>query len=102
MEGGGKRLVYPRFSVPAAATFRLCQGFYPVRHLSKSEDMMHKPLERWEALARLAANETDPKRLLVIVREVTKLLEEKQERLNAMRRAPTKSQAKTVARIGGN
>jgi hypothetical protein len=64
--------------------------------------MMHKPLERWEALARLAANETDPKRLLVIVREVTKLLEEKQERLNAMRRAPTKSQAKTLAQIGGN
>jgi hypothetical protein len=77
-------------------------GFLPVRHLSKSEDIMHKPLERWEALARLAANETDPKRLLVIVREVTKLLEEKQERLNAMRRAPTNSQAKTVARIGGN
>jgi hypothetical protein len=42
-------------------------------------------LEKWEALARLASNETDPKRLLVIVREVTKLLEDKQQRLNAMR-----------------
>jgi hypothetical protein len=55
---------------------------------------MHQPLERWEALARLASNETDPKRLVVMVREVTRLLEDKQERLDDLRRCRQSTQGR--------
>jgi hypothetical protein len=38
--------------------------------------------ERWMQLARLAASEQDPKKLLGLVIEINQLLAEKQERLN--------------------
>ncbi len=38
--------------------------------------------ERWFQLAQLAAVEQDPQKLLVLVQEINRLLEEKEKRLN--------------------
>ena len=38
--------------------------------------------ERWRELCELARVEQDPERLMVLVREITRLLEEKQARLS--------------------
>jgi hypothetical protein len=38
--------------------------------------------ERWRELCELATVEQDPERLMVLVREITRLLEEKQARLS--------------------
>ena len=51
--------------------------------------------EDWKALARKAANEQDPKKLLSIVEELNKALEERENRLRVSRRIATK-------REGGN
>jgi hypothetical protein len=46
--------------------------------------------ERWMQLARLAASEQDPKKLLALVIEINQLLEQKQERLNNLQTDPAK------------
>jgi hypothetical protein len=46
--------------------------------------------ERWMQLARLAASEQDPKKLLALVIEINQLLEQKQERLNHLQTDPAK------------
>jgi len=40
-----------------------------------------KDKERWRELCEQAAVEQDPKKLMVLVAEITRLLDEKQERL---------------------
>ena len=40
-----------------------------------------KDKERWRKLCEQAAVEQDPKKLMVLVTEITRLLDEKQERL---------------------
>ena len=42
--------------------------------------------ERWLQLAQLAAVEQNPEKLIVLVQEINRLLEEKEERLNQRRR----------------
>jgi len=42
--------------------------------------------ERWFQLAQLAAVEQDPEKLIVLVQEINRLLDEKEERLNQRRR----------------
>jgi len=44
--------------------------------------MIGKNQERWRELCEQAAAEQDPKKMLLLVREISKLLEEKQARLN--------------------
>ena len=41
--------------------------------------------ERWFQLAQLAAVEQDPEKLIVLVQEINRLLDEKEERLNQRR-----------------
>ena len=43
--------------------------------------------ERWRILCEQAVHEQDPRQLLELVAEINKLLEEKEERLNKMRRS---------------
>jgi hypothetical protein len=43
--------------------------------------------ERWQILCERAANEQDPQKLMELVREINKLLSEKQTRLNAGNKA---------------
>src|SRR2546423_9807409 len=65
----------------------------PVRKLRK---MVNSNREDWKALARKAANEQDPKKLLAIVEELNKALEERENQLRGVsRRIATK-------REGGN
>jgi hypothetical protein len=47
---------------------------------------MQEKRERWMELAELAANEQDPVKLNDLVREIDRLLAEKQERLDRARR----------------
>jgi hypothetical protein len=42
--------------------------------------------ERWFQLAQLAAVEQDPEKLIALVQEINRLLDEKEERLNQRRR----------------
>jgi len=39
--------------------------------------------ERWLELCELAANEQDPKKLMALVQEINRLLEEKEQRVKA-------------------
>lgn len=41
--------------------------------------------ERWQILCEQAANKQDPQKLMDLVREINRLLEEKQKRLTAKR-----------------
>jgi hypothetical protein len=50
-----------------------------------------KNREIWEELCTLAATEQDPDRLLSLVREINRLLEEKEERLARLRKPPAAS-----------
>ncbi len=43
-------------------------------------------LERWQELCALAATEDDPEKLLKLITEINRLLQEKEDRLVAMRR----------------
>jgi hypothetical protein len=45
--------------------------------------MQGETKERWMELAEQAANEQDPKKLMVLIAEITRLLEAKQARINA-------------------
>jgi hypothetical protein len=47
---------------------------------------MEEKREIWMQLAELAANEKDPERLSVLVKEINRLLAEKQDRLNKTQR----------------
>jgi hypothetical protein len=48
--------------------------------------MQGKKREQWQTLCQMAADEKDPDRLLALVQQITKLLDEKQQRLQALRR----------------
>ena len=48
-------------------------------------------LERWQELCAQAATEQDPDRLLVLVQEINRLLEEKEKRLKTLRRGASTS-----------
>ena len=43
---------------------------------------MDKPIERWRELCELAKKEQNPEKLLALVSEINRLLEEKQARLH--------------------
>ena len=45
--------------------------------------MAAETADRLMDLCRLAASEQDPKKLILLIEEINRLLEEKQERLNA-------------------
>ncbi|PYX05067.1 MAG: hypothetical protein DMG88_22660 [Acidobacteria bacterium] len=64
-------------------------------HVRKLRKMADSNREDWKALARKAANEQDPKKLLSIVEELNKALEERENQLRVSRRIATK-------REGGN
>ena len=65
-------------------------------HVRKLRKMVNSNREDWKALARKAANEQDPKKLLAIVEELNKVLEERENQLRGVsRRIATK-------REGGN
>jgi len=65
-------------------------------HVRKLRKMVNSNREDWKALARKAANEQDPKKLLAIVEELNKALEERENQLRGVsRRIATK-------REGGN
>lgn len=44
--------------------------------------------QEWLHLCELASKEQDPEKLMVLVREITRLLEEREERLKARRSEP--------------
>ena len=48
---------------------------------------MKENRERWMELAKLAADEQNPEKLIDLVREINRLLLEKQERLKEQRRS---------------
>src|SRR5437588_12107750 len=65
-------------------------------HVRKLRKMVNSNREDWKALARKAAHEQDPKKLLAIVEELNKALEERENQLRwVSRRIATK-------REGGN
>src|SRR6266550_4054377 len=65
-------------------------------HVRKLSKMVNSNREDWKALARKAANEQDPKKLLAIVEELNKALEERESQLRGVsKRIATK-------REGGN
>src|SRR5438445_11879338 len=60
-------------------------------HVRKLRKMVNSNREDWKALARKAANEQDPKKLLAIVEELNKALEERENQLRGVsRRIATK------------
>ena len=48
--------------------------------------MQGETKERWQVLCELAANEQDPKNLLVLIKEINDILKEKQNRVQAILR----------------
>ena len=44
--------------------------------------------ERWQELCEIATKEQDPAKMLALVQEINRLLEEKQARLDEARRCP--------------
>lgn len=54
--------------------------------------MLGETRERWMELAELAATEQDPKKLMELVQEINRLLEEKQTRLSNQRNAKSDSE----------
>jgi hypothetical protein len=69
-DGGPTWVIY-------ACTFQLL----PDRSTAKVLFMQEDKKERWQELCALAANEQNPEKLLELVTEINKLLEEKEERL---------------------
>ena len=55
--------------------------------------MQNEQRERWHELCELAANEQDPARLMELVKEINRLLLEKEERLDRLRKAQSQSGA---------
>jgi hypothetical protein len=54
---------------------------------SKEQNMMQGPTrERWQELCAQAAEEQDPEKLLELVKEINRLLEEKEKRLAKLRK----------------
>lgn len=49
--------------------------------------MQGKNLERWQELCELAAEEQDGEKLVELIREINRLLEEKEDRLKGLRHA---------------
>ena len=54
--------------------------------------------ERWEQLCKLAADEQDPDRLMKLIEEINRLLEEKEDRLK-QRRSSTAIQDQPCTRL---
>lgn len=52
---------------------------------ARPKRMQGEERERWEQLCRLAADEQDPNRLMELIEEINRLLEEKEERLKRQR-----------------
>jgi len=50
--------------------------------------------ERWQHLCELAADEQDPEKLLELVKEINRLLEAKEARLQMLRKAPSEKSFK--------
>jgi hypothetical protein len=48
-----------------------------------------KDPEKWKELCALAAVEQDPTKLIELTKEIIRLLEEKEQRLNALRKRET-------------
>jgi ActR/RegA family two-component response regulator len=61
-------------------------------HVRKLRKMANSNREDWKELARKAANEQDPKKLLSIVEELNKALEERENQLRVSRRIATKKE----------
>src|SRR5439155_21115042 len=55
-------------------------------HVRKLRKMVNSNREDWKALARKAANEQDPNKLLAIVEELNKALEERENQLRGVSR----------------
>ena len=53
-------------------------------------------LERWQELCAQAAVEQDREKLIELVKEINRLLEEKEQRLMNQRKSPTAASAKSV------
>src|SRR5437868_8617249 len=66
-------------------------------HVRKLRKMVNSNREDWKALARKAANEQDPKKLLSIVEELNKALEERENQLRGVSK-----RIATTKREGGN
>jgi hypothetical protein len=50
--------------------------------------MIGEPNQEWLHLCELASKEQDPEKLMVLVREITRLLEEREKQLKARRSEP--------------
>jgi hypothetical protein len=64
-----------------------------ILHVSQGRDQqVREKTERWMQLAALAATEQDPQKLSELIREIDRLLQEKQDRLNAKQIHPKPSE----------
>lgn len=66
--------------------YTLINGSGNIRFPPNRGDSMREKRERWMELAELAANEQDPEKMVEIIHEINRLLEEKEARLNAQRK----------------
>ena len=67
------------------------QEWYSPRFQGRDQQVREKT-ERWMQLAALAATEQDPQKLSELIREIDRLLQEKQDRLNAKQIHPKPSE----------
>jgi hypothetical protein len=77
------------FGTPIAETFLLVPGLHIVsQHLTclKKGVPVRENTERWRELAQQAQTEQDPEKLLLIIKEINQLLEQKQGRLKKVKR----------------
>ena len=58
--------------------------------------MKGEKLEQWRQLCELAAIEQDPERLIALVREINRLLEEKEQRLKPQQPTSSNTKAKNA------
>ena len=58
--------------------------------------MKGEKLEQWRQLCELAAIEQDPERLIALVREINRLLEEKEQRLKPQQPTSPNTKAKNA------
>ena len=77
----GNRLIEARERVTIYRQIPLARGEEGLDAMQSEKE------ERWRILCEQAVHEQDPQRLLELVAEINKLLEEKEERLNKMRRS---------------
>src|SRR2546425_6224222 len=73
------------------------------RFKTKTQHMVNSNREDWKALARKAAHEQDPKKLLSIVEELNKALEERENQLcggGSKRNAPKREGGNELLLVG--